>query len=591
MRAIAPRAAPTVSQVGVNAMTRFETYKAARGPIPRRMLKWHLYGQGLDNLHVEEADVPQFGPDELLVRQDACGLCFSDTKVIALGPDHPRMVGRDMTKNPVTLGHEVACTVVGVGANRKDKFAIGDRFLVQADVFYKGVSMAYGYVFSGGLAEYSIIPKQMIDGDEGCYLLPISKDAGYAAIALVEPWSCVVSAYTQGHRAGLKAGGNLLIIAEHPADWVDWSGAFDGGEPASVYVVASSNARGCVPASLAARATMVDTVKDWAQVRAFTKDAGFDDIIVLGEVAPETIEGAATTFANHGIMNLLGAYELPRKLSIDIGRIHYNWHHYLGNKGARVMDSYAEPRDADLHQGGCAWFIGAGGPMGQMHVQRAVMHPRPPRRIVATDIDDERLGSVVDRFSGVAKERGVDLVAINPKNMSQDEFNAELNRLSENRGFDDIVSLVPVSALIEHAAGFLADGGWFNVFAGVARGTMANLCLNAVRNRGVRYVGSSGSSLNDMRQTLAKVESGELSTNASLAAIGGMRTAKEGLAAVKSGRFPGKTLVFPRLTDMPLMALSDLKEKYPTVHAKLKDGKFWTQEAEQELLSLLAPEE
>src|SRR6187402_889225 len=106
------------------------------------MLRWHLYGAGLENLGregvPEEVPVPSYGPDELLVRQDACGLCFSDTKVIALGPNHPRLTGRDMTQNPVTLGHEVAVTVVGVGDNRKGQFAIGERFVLQADVFYQG---------------------------------------------------------------------------------------------------------------------------------------------------------------------------------------------------------------------------------------------------------------------------------------------------------------------------------------------------------------------------------------------------------------------------------------------------------------------
>src|SRR5437870_1026937 len=120
--------------------------------IPERMLRWHFYGDGLDSLEVDEVDVPVYGPDELLVRQDACGLCFSDTKVIALGANHPRMAGRDLRKDPVTLGHEVSCTVVGVGEDLRDRFKEGDRFIIQADVFYQGVSMAYGYAIPGGLA-------------------------------------------------------------------------------------------------------------------------------------------------------------------------------------------------------------------------------------------------------------------------------------------------------------------------------------------------------------------------------------------------------------------------------------------------------
>src|SRR2546423_14371982 len=89
-----------------------------------------------------------------------------------------------------------------------------------------------------------------------------------------------------------------------------------------------------------------------------------------------------------------------------------------------------------------------------------------------------------------------------------------------------------------------------------------------------------------MRQTLEKVETGELSTNASLAAIGGMKAAREGIAAVKEGRFPGKTLIFPLIPDLPLTPLTELKHSYPSVFAKLSDGQFWTKSAEEELLRL-----
>lgn len=568
-----------------------ETDNPAAG-LPKRMLKWNFYGEGLESLQVEEADVPTPGPDELLVRQDACGLCFSDTKVIALGANHPRMVGRDLKANPVTLGHEVSCTVVQVGANLQDRFAIGDRFIVQADVFYQGVSMAYGYAISGGLAEYSIIPHSMIDGDEGCYLLPIQPEAGYVETALVEPWACVVSAYNQTHRSGIKADGNLLIIAGEGAEDIDWSDTLrPDARPSGVVLVGGGALADDLTEALLESSTPVlyAEVDDWVSLKEdHTGGAGFDDILILGGVAPETVEQAATTLANHGILNLVGGHKFPRKLLLDIGRIHYNWHYYLGTDTDRPADSYTETRSADLVAGGLAWFIGAGGPMGQMHVQRAVQRPNPPRLLVATDIDVERLQSVADRFGADAKERGVELITLNPKVMGQEAFDAELRRLAGEHGFDDIISLVPVAALIEHAADYLAPGGWFNIFAGVARGTMANLDVNAIAEKRVRYLGSSGSSIADMRQTLEQVESHALSTNASLAAIGGMRAAREGIAAVKEGRFPGKTLVFPLIPDLPLTPLPELKNVYPTVYAKLRDGQFWTPEAEEEFLRITA---
>ena len=525
-------------------MSTLEDYKAARLAIPRTMQRWHLYDAGMENLRLETVPVPEFGPDELLVRQDACGLCFSDTKVIGLGPNHPRLTGRDMAQNPVTLGHEVACTVVGVGEHLRGRFQVGQRFVIQADVFYQGVSMAYGYVLRGGLAEYSVIPKMIIDGDEGCYLLPVRPDTGYVEAALAEPWACVVSSYVQSHRDEMKAASRRLHI--------------ENGLPDS----------------------------DLAGVTAADSDRRFDDILVRGPITPELAEHAASFLADGGMMNFVGAPHFERKLSLDIGRVHYNGHRYLGTTTRDPQDGYRETRTAELTAGGLCWIIGAGGPMGQMHVQRAVQHPNPPRRIVATDIDAVRLQSVTDRLGSIAAERGIELVTLNPQAMGEAAFHAELIRLNAGRGYDDVLSMVPVAAVIEHAADYLAPGGWFNIFAGVARGTMANLDVNAVVEKRVRFIGSSGSSLADMRETLARVERRELSADASLSAIGGMNAAAEGLKAVKEGWFPGKTLIFPMIAGLPLTALPALKEKFPTVHALLKGGQFWTAEAEKELLRL-----
>lgn len=571
-------------------MNTLDEYRAGTGPIPERMLRWHFYGNGLEGLRLEEVPVPSPGPHELLIRQDANGICFSDIKVITLGENHPRLQGRDLSRNPVTLGHEVSCTVVTVGAELAGRFHVGQRFIIQADVFYKGVSMAYGYVFPGGLSEYSIIPMEMIEGDEGCYLVPIDPSDGYVEAALVEPWACVVSAYMQTHRSSLKPGGYLLVIEGEGASGVDCAGMVTpSAKPESVTVLGSC--AGVAGSGLeivgSQDVTELSTVVDWAQLKEDrTKGRGFDDILVLGAAAPEVVEMAASTLADHGVLAVIADQPFSRKLSLDIGRVHYNWHHYVGTATGRAADAYAEPRGAELSPGGVAWFIGAGGPMGQMHVQRAVMLKDPPRRIVATDIDGERLESVGDRFGATARSRGVELVLVNPRNMDAAAFDEELNRLSDGRGFDDIVSLVPVPALIEHASGFLAHGGWFNIFAGVARGTMAQLDYNAIIQRGVRYIGSSGSSLADMRQALEKMETGQLDTNMSLAAIGGMKAAREGIQAVKEARFPGKTVIFPLIHDLPLTPLPQMRHLYPSVAQKLKDGQFWTREAEEELLRL-----
>ncbi|NLG28625.1 MAG: alcohol dehydrogenase catalytic domain-containing protein, partial [Chloroflexi bacterium] len=116
---------------------KLEAYRRGTNPLPEQSWLWPLYGAGLENLGVDGQPIagptPTIHPDELLVRHDAVGLCFSDTKIVKAGESHPRLSGRDMRANPVVMGHEVALTVVQVGDALKDKFKVGDRFITQSD--------------------------------------------------------------------------------------------------------------------------------------------------------------------------------------------------------------------------------------------------------------------------------------------------------------------------------------------------------------------------------------------------------------------------------------------------------------------------
>jgi len=83
------------------------------------------------------------------------------------------------------------------------------------------------------------------------------------------------------------------------------------------------------------------------------------------------------------------------------------------------------------------------------------------------------------------------------------------------------------------------------------------------------------------------VESGALSPNRSVAAIGSLSTARDGLQAVKDAAFPGKIVIYPHIKEMPLTPLPELKDKLPGVYARLKEGHEWTVEAEEEFLRLM----
>jgi hypothetical protein len=313
--------------------------------------------------------------------------------------------------------------------------------------------------------------------------------------------------------------------------------------------------------------------------------SAIDDIILLGaDVA--RIEQASPHLANFGVFAIIAEQPLERIAQVDIGRVHYNRWLYVGGADPDIARAYAEhPVRSELQGDGRAWFIGAAGPMGRMHVQRAIETEHPPALIVCTDVSDHRLEDLRATFEADAVARGIEFVCINPMNAGA----AEKLATYKEHGFDDVVVLAPVPRLISEGATFLAQGGVMNVFAGVARGTMAALDLSDVYRKGARYIGHSGSMMDDIRITLQQAESGILSPIRAVAAVGSLSAFRDGLKAVEDAVFPGKVVIFPHIKEMPLTSLPDLKDVLPTVYAKLRDGREWTPEAEEEFLKLMLP--
>jgi len=565
-------------------------YKRAEAPLPTCNRLWPLYGAGFENLGRNgqpiEVPMPQYGPDELLVRHDACSLCFSDVKVVRAGQKHPRIY-RDMRSDPVVLGHEVTMTVVGVGDDLRDQYRVGDRFIVQADIYVDGVNLAYGYMIQGGQSQYNVIDQRVLNGDDGNYLVPVQPSTGYAESALTEPWTCVITAYTLTYRTGLKPGGTTWII----------------GTPAIPGEGTYTISAGFDQSSHPDRLLLTDVPADfshWLKARAEALGVPVnevddvsnppadlvDDIVLLG-ASPDLIEVASPRLARFGILAIIADTPLARRVNVDVGRVHYNRWLYVGGPGPNIACAYSDvPVRSELKPGGRAWFVGAGGPMGRMHVQRAIEAPEGPKMILCTARSSRRLSVVESIYRADAEARGVSFTCV-----SRAEEEAYERALADGRalGFDDIMIMAPSTSAIAEAADCVAPGGVVNIFAGVPRGTMAPLDLSDVYLRGVRFIGHSGLTIENMRLALDLVESGRLSPNRLVAAIGSLGAVRDGLRAVNAAVFPGKVVVFPHIKDLPLTPLPDLEDRLPSVYARLKDGREWTREAEEELLRRMLP--
>ncbi len=488
------------------------------------------------------------------------------------------------------LGHEVSMTIVAVGKERGDDYQVGDRFVIQAEIYYKGEGLAFGYMLHGGLEQYAVLGPPVLDGDDGCYLIPIDEKIGYSEAALAEPWACVVCSFRVEHRKELKEGGVTLINAATGCREGFTLGALvDGPAPGAIVALdppaglseelkAAAKAWGC-------EYTELPGESDMESIAAESPTGGIDDLILLDTDA-DTAEAAGALLGENGHLCVMIAEPLERAVEIDAGRIHYDYTRYIGASGLDISEAWAETRSVQLTPGGTMLIAGAAGPMGQMHVQRALEVPNGPAVVVGTDLDSERLETVVSRFGALAKANGRELICLNPAEMG-DAYGERIEELAPN-GFDDIVILVPAAPVISMTAPLLGDGAMYNIFAGVARGTMATLDLSDVALRRVRYTGTSGSAIDDLRATVNMAREGTLAPNRALAAVGGMNAAWDGLKAVQDAALSGKAVIYPHIADLPLTTLEELAEVEPDIAALLDESGAWTREAEDALLAKYA---
>ncbi|MCA9998418.1 MAG: hypothetical protein KDE56_21795, partial [Anaerolineales bacterium] len=155
---------------------------------------------------------------------------------------------------------------------------------------------------------------------------------------------------------------------------------------------------------------------------------------------------------------------------------------------------------------------------------------------------------------------------------------------TDQLGADDVVVCVPVAKLMEEGATLLNNNGMLVLFAGVPNGTMAPLDLSAVYLHNAQFTGTSGLTIDDQALVMERTLAGSLSPSRSVAAVGGMEAAQDGIEAMMDGRFPGKIVIFPQISGLPLLGLDELAEQYPDIGQHLADGKWWTAAAEAALI-------
>ena len=569
----------------------FNDYRNAETTLPETHMTWPLYGAGTDHFgsggKPVVQPVPRYGIDELLVRHDALGLCYTDLKEIIFGENHPRLTGRDLKSNPIIPGHEAAMTVVGVGEQLRDHYAVGDRVAFQPNVWYKGKGIPYCFDRDGAFRQFAVMGKEVLNGDEGNYLTRIPSNMSYAGAALAEPWACVEAAYRVTYRTRLKPGGTVLFMgnkASRKGYTID--AVFDKKDPPSKIVTAD------IPDDLEGLLRKISARFHIASVPV-KKDAvlegeyEYDDIIVLDGDADE-VDAASGRLAKDGILAIMREKRMRKDLQLDVGRIHYDNILYVGSTGRSIDEAYtSNPVVSELKSGGITWILGAGGPMGRMHLQRAIESSIELSGLIATDIADERVADLRMTFSELAEKHGRELHIANTLNREDEELKRVEEIIDEN-AFDDIEVMVTNLGVISDACSRLARGGIISIFAGLKRGTMIGvdgwLIYGPSR---IRIIGHSSSNLADQVSIIERFKRNELQPHRSMAAVCGMSQIAEGITAMQEAVFPGKIVAYPMVPDFPLTGLPELEKSLPEVYEKLENGRNWTNEAEKAFIELM----
>jgi len=343
-----------------------------RSSLPAEMRALVLDGPGFDHLSVRNVPLPSPGPNQLLARVDAAGICTSLLKLIEQGSAHSLLAGWDIERFPLILGDEGTITIVEAGAELAGAFSAGQRCVVQPAVDHPpvnhreryrdggdGVSkVAVGYTLPGQLAEYMLVTEEAILAD--CVIPLPDETLPLAHAAIAEPISCCLS--SQDHHLhvaqdgpaaarsaikGLKPGGVTVVIGAGAMGRMHVDVALAARPRAVVSVNRSTGRLRLVEKLFAERARRkgieLHTVSPAEQdLKAFigelTGGRGADDVIVaVGSRA--AIESAQALCARGAVLNLFGGLKKGDDLvGLDTAIVHYNEINVTGSSGGSPWD-------------------------------------------------------------------------------------------------------------------------------------------------------------------------------------------------------------------------------------------------------------
>lgn len=271
---------------------------------------------------------------------------------------------------------------------------------------------------------------------------------------------------------------------------------------------------------------------------------------------------------------------LGEPMSCILGGYHANYHtnkvnyqHAMGTK-----------------TGGNIIVLGGCGPMGLGAVSYGLCYENKPKRIVVTDISDDRIERAKEVISEEeAKAAGVELIYVNTAKVKDAE--AYLLELTQGNGYDDVFVYIPNKAVAELGDKLLAFDGCMNFFAGPTDNQFAaTINLYNAHYTSTHIMGTTGGNTGDLIEAIDLASKGLINPAVMVTHVGGLDCVAD--TTINLPSIPGgKKLTYTQF-DMPLTAVEDFEElgKKEPLFAKLdiscKAHKgLWNAEAEKILFA------
>ncbi len=158
-----------------------------------------VYITGPDTIEWKDVDAPSVGPNDVLLKVKACGICGSDAMYSHNGGIPPR-------EGATPLGHEPAAEVVEIGPEVAG-VEVGDHVVIDTMAFSDGLLGSGGA--QGALTEYVLVK----DNVPGSQLRVIPRDIPWEVAALNEPMAV---AHHAVNRSGAAAGSKAVVFGAGP---------------------------------------------------------------------------------------------------------------------------------------------------------------------------------------------------------------------------------------------------------------------------------------------------------------------------------------------------------------------------------------